>query len=149
MHARRAPRRRRHRLAAAVALLVLGIVAPSHGEDEARGPHVILRDFRIDAPARPIHAGTIDLVLDNRGPTVHELVLARTTLDADDLPIGKDGLSVSETSARVRIVDEIEEVQLGDTAVLHVRLEPGHYVLFCNLEGHYLGGMHADLEVVP
>jgi uncharacterized cupredoxin-like copper-binding protein len=26
-------------------------------------------------------------------------------------------------------------------------LAPGHYVLFCNLEGHYLGGMNVSLEV--
>ena len=26
-------------------------------------------------------------------------------------------------------------------------LKPGRYVLWCNLEGHYLGGMHASFEV--
>jgi uncharacterized cupredoxin-like copper-binding protein len=28
-----------------------------------------------------------------------------------------------------------------------VRLPPGHYVLYCNMEGHYLAGMHAEVTV--
>ena len=32
-----------------------------------------------------------------------------------------------------------------ETLVIH--LAPGRYVFFCNLEGHYLGGMHGVLEV--
>ena len=33
------------------------------------------------------------------------------------------------------------------TRRLHVRLTPGHYELFCNMSGHYLGGMERELEV--
>ena len=112
------------------------------------GVRVVLRDFRIDAPTRPITAGDVTFVVVNRGPTVHELVLARTTLRSADLPIGPDGLSVSEDSPRVTAVDELEHVALHTRSTLTVHLRPGHYVLFCNLEGHYLGGMHADLTVV-
>ena len=28
-----------------------------------------------------------------------------------------------------------------------VTLAPGHYVVICNLPGHYASGMHADLTV--
>ena len=31
--------------------------------------------------------------------------------------------------------------------MLTVDLEPGHYVLFCNLPGHYRLGMRSDFEV--
>jgi uncharacterized cupredoxin-like copper-binding protein len=30
---------------------------------------------------------------------------------------------------------------------LHLHLTPGRYVLFCNMAGHYLGGMHRTLVV--
>jgi uncharacterized cupredoxin-like copper-binding protein len=30
---------------------------------------------------------------------------------------------------------------------LRVHLTPGRYVLFCNMTGHYLGGMDRDIEV--
>ena len=33
------------------------------------------------------------------------------------------------------------------TRLLGLGLTPGNYVLYCNLEGHYLGGMHASLAV--
>ena len=36
-------------------------------------------------------------------------------------------------------------MRVRQTLVLH--LAPGHYVLYCNLEGHYLGGMYAALTV--
>ena len=38
-------------------------------------------------------------------------------------------------------------IDLWHTDTLVLRLPPGHYVVFCNLEGHYLGGMHTLLEV--
>jgi uncharacterized cupredoxin-like copper-binding protein len=28
-----------------------------------------------------------------------------------------------------------------------VHLAPGRYVLFCNMTGHYMGGMHSTLVV--
>jgi hypothetical protein len=65
--------------------------------------------------------------------------------DGTLLPIGGDGLSVDEDS--VDVVDELEEVLDGDRDSLTVSLEPGTYVLFCNLEGHYLAGMYATIEV--
>ena len=49
----------------------------------------------------------------------------------------------------VRVLGEDESVQLDERHQLDLDLDPGHYVLFCNLEGHYLGGMHVDLEVQP
>jgi uncharacterized cupredoxin-like copper-binding protein len=39
-------------------------------------------------------------------------------------------------------------VKLDHTQDLSVDLKPGHYVLFCNLRGHFMGGMFTDLEVV-
>ena len=41
----------------------------------------------------------------------------------------------------------LEPGQPGRTRDLDVRLTPGRYVLFCNMSGHFLGGMHATLVV--
>jgi uncharacterized cupredoxin-like copper-binding protein len=30
---------------------------------------------------------------------------------------------------------------------LRVLLKPGRYVLFCNMAGHFMAGMHTDLVV--
>ena len=31
--------------------------------------------------------------------------------------------------------------------MLKLHLAPGRYLLFCNMEGHYMGGMHTELVV--
>ena len=73
-------------------------------------------------------------------------MVIRSELPADELPIAADGLSVDED--RVAPVGELTEVPTDASASLTVPLAPGRYVLFCNLEGHYLTGMHASIEVV-
>ena len=62
---------------------------------------------------------------------------------------GKVGrvLSVDEDSPQIHVVTEDSELDIGESRVLVVSLPPGHYVFYCNLEGHYLGGMHASLVV--
>jgi hypothetical protein len=44
-------------------------------------------------------------------------------------------------------VGEISEVDTLTTQDLVLHLAPGRYIFYCNLEGHYLGGMHGVLEV--
>jgi len=45
-------------------------------------------------------------------------------------------------------IDEVEDVTPGTSKTMTVKLDPGKYVFFCNLAGHYLGGMHGSVEVV-
>jgi hypothetical protein len=103
------------------------------------------RNFAIDVPASVATPGMIDIRVNNRGPSTHEFVVVRTSLPADQLPIGPDGLSVNEdVLARV---GEINDVPIWTTRSLKLSLSPGRYVFFCNLEGHYLGGMYASIVV--
>jgi hypothetical protein len=67
------------------------------------------------------------------------------TSDRTLLPIADDGLSVDEDA--IDVVDELEEILDGDRDPLTLSLDPGTYVLFCNLEGHYLAGMYATIQV--
>jgi uncharacterized cupredoxin-like copper-binding protein len=44
---------------------------------------------------------------------------------------------------------ELTEVEAaGASGALTLALTRGRYVLFCNLEGHYLTGMYASIEVI-
>jgi uncharacterized cupredoxin-like copper-binding protein len=72
-------------------------------------------------------------------------VVVRTNLPADALPLGPDGLSVNEDW--LDGVGELSDVGAGTVGTLPLALAPGRYVFFCNLDGHYLGGMHTVLEV--
>ena len=106
-----------------------------------------LQDFKIKLSSGHARSGHVVIGLENAGPTVHELVVARTDLRADHLPLSKDGLTIDEEAPHFRVLGEDEHVHLSEQRVLDLVLKPGHYVLYCNLEGHYLGGMHHDLEV--
>jgi Sulfocyanin (SoxE) domain len=108
---------------------------------------VTLKDFDVDLEATHVPAGNVAFNIYNRGPSTHEFLIVRTDLGAGGLPIGSDGLTVDENSAQLDLVKEDSELDIGVSRALVVDLPPGHYVFYCNLEGHYLGGMHASLVV--
>jgi uncharacterized cupredoxin-like copper-binding protein len=91
-----------------------------------------------------VQAGDVRLVVHNRGPDTHEVLIARTSAA---LPMRADNITVDEDALEPVTVDEVEAEPPGDVEVLGVKLRPGSYELFCNMAGHYLGGMRARLVV--
>ena len=107
----------------------------------ARGTvDVNLADFKVRPEAKVVKAGKVTFRADNNGDTKHELVVVRTNRRSGDLLKGSEA---DESGA----VDEIEGLKPGEGGKLTVRLKPGHYVLLCNLPGHYKAGMFTDLTV--
>jgi uncharacterized cupredoxin-like copper-binding protein len=145
MIGRRAPRR----IVAVAAVTIAGLSACSGGRSGPPGINlgVTIQDFRITTSSPTVLPGTVVLHVHDQGPSTHELVIVRTDLPADQLPLRPDGLLVDEESPQLQAVDELSELDVGDRARLVLNLSPGRYVLFCNLEGHYLGGMHFLLRV--
>jgi uncharacterized cupredoxin-like copper-binding protein len=127
------------------ALLSLGLSACGSGggtpEAASSRAQVGERDFRISAPAT-LSAGRVDLTVDNIGPDDHELIVVRAD---GPLPRRADGLTVDEDAIEKQTVGTLEP-GMGDRD-LDVHLEPGRYVMFCNMQGHYLGGMHRAFQV--
>ena len=133
-------------------LAALLVIAPAPiaraATGDPRRDDVTLHDFGIKAKRTTVEAGQVVLHIHNAGPSTHEINVDRTSDAAPDLPLKADGLTVSEDDASLQRIDSIEELNLGATQDLTLHLKPGHYVLYCNLEGHYLGGMHMALNVV-
>jgi len=102
------------------------------------------RDFAINAP-KHVAPGTLTLRVTNHGPDAHELIVVRTR--DGRLPLRGDGLTVDEDAVEHSTVGALEPGQPGSRRELHLRLSPGRYVLFCNMSGHYLGGMRHVLVV--
>jgi hypothetical protein len=102
------------------------------------------RDFRIGAPDE-LRAGRVTFSVHNRGPDTHELLVVRER--GGELPLRSDGLTIDEDAVQKDTVGKLEPGKPGSIRVLGVRLEPGRYVLLCNMSGHYLGGMDHDLVV--
>ena len=105
-------------------------------------------DFAIHLSASHVAAGPYALVAANRGPSAHELVVFRTTLAPDKLPLGADGNVIEDSPQLVKVADSGASVPPGQSRTLYTVLTPGSYVFVCNLPGHYRLGMHAAL-VVP
>jgi uncharacterized cupredoxin-like copper-binding protein len=79
----------------------------------------------------------------------HEFVIFKTDLPPDQLPLTDEGI-VDEEGPGVTAIDEVEDIEPGDSADLTVNLEPGNYVLLCNIDSdemHYQHGMHVAFTV--
>jgi uncharacterized cupredoxin-like copper-binding protein len=99
-------------------------------------------------------AGSITFNFKNNGVMLYEFVVRKTVKKADGLPLNADG-EVSEDAPELTEVgdpSEVAEIKSGSSdKTLTVTLQPGHYVIFCNLHVeellHYQKGMHVDLTV--
>ena len=128
-----------------IALALLAVACSSSSHDGAATPlGVKVADFAIKAP-KSIAAGNVVLRVRNNGPDMHELILVRDTGSA--LPLRPDNLTVDEDALEQRTVSVLEDDQPNTLRDWKLKLEPGRYVLVCNMSGHYLGGMRTELVV--
>jgi uncharacterized cupredoxin-like copper-binding protein len=143
--------RRRWAWALALVLAALALAVPitlaRRQEPTPRGTpvNVLLDDFKVRRDAVIVPAGTVSLSIRNQGPTTHELIVVRTDRAPDKLPLQDDGLTVDEEAPGIKLLDEAEGLDIDDRQTMVLDLAAGNYVMYCNLEGHYLGGMHAEL----
>ena len=114
------------------------------GGGSAAVVQVTERDFAIKT-AKQVSAGDVVLHVRNRGPGSHELLVVR--MSSDHLPFRSDGLTVDEEAVTKAEIGVLEPAHAGVVRDLRVSLTPGRYVLFCNMSGHFLGGMHTELVV--
>ena len=133
---------------AALALAVPFTVARRQEPTPSGTPvNVRLKDFEVRQDAAVVPAGTVSFRILNQGPTTHEFIVVRTDRAPDELPLQGDGLTVDEDDEDVELLDEAEGLDIDDRQTLVLDLAAGNYVMYCNLEGHYLGGMYAALTV--
>jgi uncharacterized cupredoxin-like copper-binding protein len=107
---------------------------------------VKLRDFHIKAP-KHVPAGEVTFAIDNKGPVHHELIVIRDDGEASHgLPMRGDNVTVDEDGLGDAVAGALEPEPAGHHT-LKVDLKPGEYYLICNMAGHYLSGMNAEVEV--
>ena len=117
-----------------------------------------LKEWEIKLSSADLKAGDIIINFTNNGDKEHEFLVRKTDLKADSLPLvasGADAGRVDETSSALTSVGNPSEIAVlppGTTGLsLRLTLQPGHYVVFCNLHVadllHYQKGMHTDFTV--
>jgi uncharacterized cupredoxin-like copper-binding protein len=118
--------------------------AGSRSADPTSVIDVSERDFAIAAP-KTLPAGDVVLRVQNKGPDTHEFLVVRAP--SIRLPMRSDGLTVDEERLQRSEVGVLEPAETHAVRDLRLHLTPGRYVLFCNMSGHFIGGMHKLLVV--
>ncbi len=142
-----------------VGIVAIAVIVASTGSD-ASASHsstlvVEVGQWHVDTePTVP--AGDVTFKVLNGGTMVHEMLVLQTDTPADELPLtdaGDPPVPVATGANKVSEDDNIGETgdpdfEPGTTRIFTVDdMTPGHYVLICNLEGHYANGMRTDLTV--
>jgi uncharacterized cupredoxin-like copper-binding protein len=127
-----------------------------NGDSGAGAINVTLQEFAVSTDPGTAPAGSVTFDVSNTGPDdVHEFVVIKTDLGPTELPVDDDG-AVLEDGEGMEVVDEIEDIPVGETPTLTVDLDAGAYVLICNilqeepdgtLEAHYSEGMRTGFTV--
>lgn len=125
------------------AFALTGMACTSGGEG---GIDVTLDDYTVTLGEDTTDSGKVTFNIHNDAEQTHEFVVFNTDLAEGQLPTDETG-DVNEEAEGLEAVDEVEDIEGGADATLSVNLDPGHYVVVCNLPGHYRQGMHEALTV--
>ena len=104
-----------------------------------------LTDTDIQVSSTTLPAGAITFHIANTSPAeMHEFVIIRTDLNADQLPLAADG-SVEED--KLASPGEKGDIAAGQGGDLTITLPAGRYMFICNQPGHFKAGMHTVFNV--
>lgn len=135
-------------IALALAFLIVPVLT-------ACGPTTVdaaLTTYDITLDKDSASAGDITFHIHNDAADLtHEFVVFKTDIPADQLPLNDEGI-VDEAAggSDLVLIDEKEDIEPGMSTDLTVTLEPGNYVLVCNIDSdemHYSHGMYASFTV--
>jgi caa(3)-type oxidase subunit IV len=102
--------------------------------------------FRIHLSQDKIQAGPVTFhVVNGADDMLHEFIIVKTDLEATNLPLDPVTSRVNEDA--IEIVTSQDNIEPAHSRDINITLDAGHYVLICNLPGHYLQGMMVDFNV--
>lgn len=140
-------------LAASAALIgLLAFVACSDEEGEDTTVDVTLTEFSVEVDPASALRGDVTFDLENEGEEDHEFRVLRTDFAPDELPTDDDGRADTGAAG----VDEVGVREAFDGSSSGTwSLDPGAYVLICNLRNevdgeeisHYSAGMYTAFSV--
>jgi uncharacterized cupredoxin-like copper-binding protein len=100
-----------------------------------------------------VPAGKVKFVVTNSGTVIHEMIVLKTKVGFDQLPVADAGDPPHRVSSGANKVDEAKNVgETGDIAKgksksVTLKLKKGPYVLVCNIAQHYGLGMRSAFIV--
>ncbi len=131
-------------LALAAALLATPALAAETVAVELVGERGGEMALRLDQDSVP--AGEVTFQVTNAAQdTPHEMIVVR--LDEAGQELAVDPATEKVDEAAIDDLGEVDGLKAGQSGELTVELEPGPYMLICNLKGHYAAGMEAPFTV--
>ncbi len=79
--------------------------------------------------------------------TIHEMIVIQLAKPGEPLPYVASEQRVDEDKAGDK--GEVSELEPGQSGSLTLNLQPGKYLLICNVAGHYAAGMWTEFTVTP
>lgn len=102
--------------------------------------------FQIKFSKYSAQAGPITFhIVNGADDMLHEFILIQTDAPASELPTDEMTGRVQEDA--VTIITAAEDIPPANSRNITVNLAAGHYVIVCNLPGHYEQGMRVDFNV--
>jgi uncharacterized cupredoxin-like copper-binding protein len=102
--------------------------------------------LKLTASPAVVPAGEVTFNVSNSEASLpHEMVIAKI-LDAVSAP-PYDPARGKVNEDDIAMLGEVEELAPGGAGSLTLNMEPGTYLLFCNLKGHYTAGMWTVITV--
>jgi len=98
-------------------------------------------EYAVQPSVKSVPAGSVTFNVNNDGTMLHELVVVKTAKTPAQLAEPDGTANESES------VGEAADIEPGASKSVTLNLKPGHYVLLCNLPGHYAGGMYTEFTV--
>ena len=126
---------------AVLAAIIAAFAVATSSDAASNSSTVTLREFKLSPSPKSVSAGKVTFTVKNTGALEHEMAVIKTTKRASKLPV--TGRRASEKGS----VGEVEDIASGKSKKLTLNLKKGHYVLICNIPGHYKAGMRADFTV--
>jgi uncharacterized cupredoxin-like copper-binding protein len=128
-------------IVAVLAAVIVAVAIATSSNAATKSSAVTLSEFKVSPSPKNVSAGKVTFNVKNKGDMEHELVIIKTSKSASKLPVANK--RASETGK----IGEIEDVAAGKSKKHTFNLKKGHYVLLCNIPGHYQAGMRADFTV--
>ena len=131
-------------VASAVAVGIAYSVKGSSGPGDVQ---VTTVDFKVLMPTT-LTVGKHTMGLTNTGKVPHEVVIFKTDIPANHLPLNAEGDVNEDSPLLTNVADSGDALKPGGTkSFTSSALTPGHYVAVCNLPGHYKLGMRLNISV--
>jgi uncharacterized cupredoxin-like copper-binding protein len=123
-----------------------GSKSSSSSSGSSGAVNVTEKEYSIGLSSTTLKAGPVHFSVKNQGGMPHQLVLFKTALAANALPV-KDGVVDEQGAGVEKVPQEVDIINPGDTKTLDAQLTAGRYVAICNIAGHYTLGMHTVFTV--